>query len=285
MKNKSTKVFALLLMVSLSASAQEIFKFNSSGGGFNFMVGQQGYNASPYFPDPTSKSDVNLNYALGYDSASNTLSGANFAKPTGAMMNFGFQGYGLYKSIILGGELNVGVGNASSGKQFILRSKGDSTYGTTSTQSFGGNLMFNVGMVALRKKGLIVYPLIGIGFGSSGIRMKASAASRVYPDFTNVITDANQQNMLVWTSNAVFDIGLGAQYILGKATEDNAKGFSIGFRVGYNTQFATDNIKVNQKNAIDNPDWKTSKPTLPKIGASGLYAKLLIGFGRIGENR
>ena len=245
------------------------------------MVGQQGYNASPYFNNDTA----DLSSAYVYDSASKTTSVANFAKPSGGMMNFGFQGYGLYKSIILGGELNVGVGNASSGKQFILRSKGDSTYGTTSTQSFGGNLMFNVGMVALRKKGLIVYPLIGIGFGSSGIRMKASAASRVYPDFTNVITDANQQNMLVWTSNAVFDIGLGAQYILGKATEDNAKGFSLGFRIGYNTQFATDNIKVNQKNAIDNPDWKTSKPTLPKIGASGLYAKLLIGFGRIGENR
>ena len=116
--------------------------------------------------------------------------------------------------------------------------------------------------------------------------MRASASSRVYPEITNVITDANQENMLVWTSNAVFDIGLGAQYLFGKSTEDNAKGFSIGFRVGYNTQMATDNIKVNWlKNAIDNPDWAKTKPALPKIGASGLYAKLLIGFGRIGENR
>ena len=146
--------------------------------------------------------------------------------------------------------------------------------------------MFNVGMVALRKKGLIVYPLIGIGFGASGIRMKASATRRVYPEITGVITDANPENMLVWTSNAVFDIGLGAQYLFGKSTEDNAKGFSIGFRVGYNTQIATDNIKVNWlKNAIDNPDFPSTKPALPKIGASGLYAKLLIGFGRIGENR
>lgn len=250
------------------------------------MVGKQGYDASPYFPDSSSNSDVNLNYAFGgYDSASNTTSAANFVKPAAGMLNFGFQGYGLYKSIILGGELNVGFGNPFNGKQILYKGIKDSTYGTTSTQSFGGNLMFNVGMVALRKKGLIVYPLIGLGFGTSGIRMKASAASRIYPDFTNAVTDANQQNMLVWTSNAVFDIGLGAQYIFGKSTEDNAKGFSLGFRVGYNTQFATDNIKVNQKNAIDNPDWAKTKPVLPKIGASGFYAKLLIGFGRIGENR
>jgi len=282
MKNKSTKIFALLLMVSLSASAQEIFKFNSSGGGFNFMVGQQGFDASPYF----NKNVVNLDSAyVENDFSSKVKNKANFVKPVGSMINFGFQGYGLYKSIILGGELNVGVGNASSGKQFVRSAKGDSTYGTTSTQSFGGNLMFNVGMVALRKKGLIVYPLIGIGFGSSGIRMKASAKDRFYPFITSVVPDANQQNMLVWTSNAVFDIGLGAQYIFGKSSEDNAKGFSLGFRVGFNTQFATDNIKVNEKNAIDNPVWVDIKPTLPKIGASGLYAKLLIGFGRIGENR
>ena len=144
MKNKSTKVFALLLMVSLSASAQEIFKFNSSGGGFNFMVGQQGFNASPYFPDSLSKSDVNLNYGLGYDSASKTFSGSEFTKPTGGMLNLGFQGYGLFNSIIKGGGLNVSFGNTFIGKHIILRYKGDSTYGTTSTQSFGRNLMFNV---------------------------------------------------------------------------------------------------------------------------------------------
>jgi hypothetical protein len=283
MKNKSTKVFALLLMVSLSASAQEIFKFNSSGGGFNFMVGNQGFDSSPYF----NKDVADLSAATGYDSASNTLSAANFVKPAAGMLNLGFQGYGLFNSIIMGGELNVGIGSSVSGEQKRRVGLGAVTnYGTTTTQAFGGNLMFNVGMVALRKKGLIVYPLIGLGFGSSGIRMRASASSRVYPEITEVITDANPENMLVWTSNAVFDIGLGAQYLFGKSTEDNAKGFSIGFRVGYNTQMATDNIKVNWlKNAIDNPDWAKTKPALPKIGASGLYAKILIGFGRIGENR
>jgi hypothetical protein len=89
--------------------------------------------------------------------------------------------------------------------------------------------------------------------------------------------------MFVWTSNMVLDFGLGAQFLVGKASEDNARGFSVGFRVGYNVQLASDAIKVQWlKNAKDS--YKTPV-TLPSVGTSGFYAKLLIGFGRIGENR
>lgn len=280
---------ALLLVISWEANAQEVFKFNSAGGGFNISLGKQGFDASPYFG---SNAQTSLAAALGNDSISPTKqinSTATFAKPTTSLTTVGFQGYGLFNSIMMGGELNVAFGSSVSGVQQRTDSSGDKStlknYGTTSTQAFGSNVLFNVGMVAFRKRGFIAYPMIGVGFGLSGIRMKAGEEQRYYPELTGVITDRNQENMLVWTSNAMLDFGIGAQYMFGRSTEDNAKGFSLGFRLGYYNQLASDGIKVNWlKNAVDNPDWKT-KPALPKIGASGFYAKLLIGFGRIGANR
>ncbi len=276
-----------IFLLCLNASAQEVFNFNSNGGGFNILLGNQSFDASPYF----GLGRTGLGSAISVDTISLTkriTSVASFNKPTGNLTNIGFQGYGLFNSIIMGGELNVSFGKATSGIQSRTDSNNQNLakYGTTSAQAVGSNVIFNLGMVAIRKRGFIAYPLIGVGFGLSGIRLKASEDERVYPQLTGVITARNQENMLIWTSNAVLDFGLGAQYLFGKSTEDNAKGFSLGFRLGYYTQLASDGIKVNGlKNAIDNPSWKENKPNLPSIGASGFYAKVLIGFGRISSNR
>jgi hypothetical protein len=81
------------------------------------------------------------------------------------------------------------------------------------------------------------------------------------------------------------DFGLGAQYMLGSSTEDRAKGFSLGLRVGYKMQLASDDILVNGNKKAKDSFVPTDNVVLPNMGLSGVYAKLLIGFGRIGESR
>jgi hypothetical protein len=266
--------------------AQEFFKFNSSGGGFNLFVGLQGFNASPYFSSDTS---IGLSRAVGRNPVLKGRDSALFSIPTGNLTTIGFQGYGLFNSIILGGEVSLGFGRTATGNQYQIvdSSKVQSQIGSTSTFAFSSNMLLNLGLVAYRKRGLIIYPLAGIGWGLSGIRMQSEREPRIYPEITGVETTNNPQNMLVWTNNMVLDFSLGTEYFIGRTTEDNAKGFSIGFRVGYNMQLPTNMIKVNYlKNASDNPRWvdREPKPVLPSVGASGVYAKLLIGFGRVGEN-
>jgi hypothetical protein len=279
-------IFVLFLVPHISPlQAQEFFKFNSSGGGFNLFVGLQGFNASPYFSSDTS---IGLSRAVARNPVLKSRDSALFSMPSGNLTTIGFQGYGLFNSIILGGEVSLGFGRTATGKQYQIDSfKVQSQVGNTSTFAFSSNLLLNLGLVAYRKRGLIIYPMAGIGWGLSGIRMQSDSKPRIYPEITGVETSSNPQNMLVWTNNMVVDFSLGTEYFIGRTTEDNAKGFSIGFRVGYNMQLPTNMIKVNYlKNASDNPRWvdREPKPALPSVGASGIYAKLLIGFGRVGEN-
>jgi hypothetical protein len=272
MKAGKLLIAGAMVLSGFRLQAQEIFKFNSGGGGFNFFVGTQGANPGAYFTK-----DAATTLSIASDSAGNA---ATFDIPKSSVLNVGFQGYGMFNSIIMGGELNFGFGSKVSGKQVDLL---DKSTGTTSSQFLSTNILYNVGMVAVRKRGFIAYPMIGLGYGASGVLLKATNEPRVYPDITNVVTERNQQNMFVWTSNMVLDFGLGAQYLIGKSSEDNAKGFSLGFRLGYNVQLASDAVKVQWlKNAKDS--YKTPT-TIPSIGTSGFYAKLLIGFGRVGENR
>lgn len=272
MKAGKLLVIGILMVSGFQSKAQEIFKFNSGGGGFNFFVGSQSSRPEDYFGKNALTSLANAK-----DDSSNE---STFGVPKSSLLNLGFQGYGLFNSIIMGGELNLGLGGSVSGTQ---RLKNGTEYGTTSSQFLSTNMLFNVGMLAFRKRGFVAYPMIGLGYGASGVLIKATNEQRVYPTITDVVTERNQQNMFVWTSGMVLDFGLGAQFLAGKATEDNAKGFSFGFRLGYNVQLANDAIKVQWlKNAKDS--YKTPT-TLPNIGTSGFYAKLLIGFGRIGENR
>jgi hypothetical protein len=274
MKAGKLLIISALLLAGLQSQAQEVFKFNSNGGGFNFFVGTQASTPSSYFnKDKTTGLDAAIDDSVKYV--------ATFSVPKSSLVNVGFQGYGLFNSIMMGGEINVGFGGQASGTQSIIA--GNKSYGTTSSQFLASNILYNVGLVAFRKRGFIAYPMVGLGYGASGVLLKASDEQRIYPEITNVVTERNQQNMFVWTSNMVLDFGLGAQFLVGKASEDNARGFSVGFRVGYNVQLASDAIKVQWlKNAKDS--YKTPV-TLPSVGTSGFYAKLLIGFGRIGENR
>ncbi len=285
MLKSAVKGLLLSLSISLGAFAQEIFKLNSFGGGFNVSMGYQGYNPSSYFSDETK---------IGYDLIESSTSGtrttstvASFKKPSSGVLTTGFQGFGVFNSFILGGELNLNIGSPAESEHIdILSENGSNATNIYSTKSrlAGADALVNLGFIAVRKRGLIVYPMLGLGYGMSGLLLSSEAPTRLYPDIASVVTvsDPNLQNIFIWTQTPIFDFGLGAQYMLGASTEDRAKGFSIGLRMGYKLQPETDNIRINaNKNPKDGRDWKDAE--IPKVDLSGFYVKLLIGFGKVGE--
>lgn len=281
---KRILLFALPALFSavMPASAQEFLKMNTSGGGFNLLFGKQSFQFGDYF----NSDSLNLSYGIARDSKVKTLDSAYFNRPSGALNMIGFQGFGINNSLIMGGELRMGITGFTEGKQLRFDSTGKIVKeGINQTRGFGMNVMASIGYIALRKRGLIVYPLISGGLGISGVHINNKSDNRIYPEVAGIVTETsnNIQNIGVWTSSPSLDFGLGAAYYIGRSTEDNAKGVCLGFRVGYNLQFMSDNIKVNWfKNARDNINWRN--PVLPKVGVRGFYATLTLGFGRAGEN-
>lgn len=288
----SIRFSVLSLFLVFGAQAQEVFKLNSSGGGFNVMVGYQGFNADDYF-NPDGDFDCGIGEEIRTDSAGKptTSNVAKYAKPSGGMITAGFQGYGAFNSFIIGGEFNTFYGSSASGTQentSLLTSNfgAKQTSGTTARLA-GADAILNVGFVAFRKRGFIAYPMVGVGYGASGLWLQSQSTTRTYPLLTKVVTDGdnNLQNMFIWTRNAVLDFGLGAQYMFGASTEDRAKGFSLGLRFGYKMQMKTDNVLVNANKQAKDSFTAADNVTIPSLGYSGAYVKLLIGFGRIGEAR
>ena len=287
---KSLISFSLLTSLSIcSAIGQEVFKGNSFGGGFNFTVGYLGYNGDQFYP-----SDKPGFISPAYDvrtSGGNVVESASlFNKPSNSLLTMGFQGFGVFNSVIVGGELNAGFGSQEKGTQTdeitpITGGQASTLISQTSSRFIQTDVMLNVGYVAFRKRGFIAYPMLGLGYGASGIWLKSESNERAYPFIAKVVTDddGNLQNIFVYSKNLVVDLGLGAQYMFGASTEDRAKGFSLGFRIGYKFQPETDNITINwNKNAKDS---FPGDADLPKVGMSSFYAKLLIGFGKVGDNR
>jgi hypothetical protein len=292
MLNSAVKGIVLSLAVTFAAQAQEIFKLNSFGGGFNVMLGYQSYDPSGYFGSDLGMGDkLPRTTFSGTTSKLRTETNATFKKPSSGVLNLGFQGLGVFNSFIVGGELNFNVGTPSVGNHTestydsngVLQPSADKKFETNSRMA-GVDVLVNLGFVALRKRGLIVYPLIGLGYGASGILLSSEASNRLYPDITFPVTDSdpNLQNIFIWTRTPVYDFGIGAQYMLGASTEDRAKGFSLGLRMGYKLQQASNNILVNEKKVADGLE-DEDKNKVPKVDLSGFYIKLLIGFGKIGE--
>ena len=289
------RLFLLFFVCQFQANAQEIFKLNSAGGGFNTYFGYQGYDGSDYFKSNVPLINCSSAYKSYADAVAGTLteSSATFKQPNSGLLSMGFQGFGLVNSFILGGEMNFGLGALQSGVQVdsifnlntLTLAYSARNESATSSRNIAMDVLFNVGFVAVRKRGLVIYPMMGIGYGASGLWLKSQSTQRIYPSVTDVVTatDRNLQNLFVWTKSPVLDLGIGAQYMLGASTEDQAKGFSLGIRLGYKMQFATNRILINaNKNAADSYDGDVD---LPKVGYAGPYVRLLIGFARIGENR
>lgn len=274
------KKFTLIVLSGLITAyvhGQGAFQFNNHGGGFNFSLGRQTIEFEKWYgndglqlnkPQPEWKYSAERRDSIKWGAPKNNL------------LLVGFQGYGVVSDIIIGGELNVGIGSKTTEKNSFrpLASPSDVKEYNTYVRPYTADLLLNLGLVAYRSKGFIAYPMFGIGYGATALRLQDERDQRTYPEFTKPLTqDENVQNVIVWQRNLVADAGLGLQYFVGSSSSDKAKGFSLGLRVGYRIQPSATDLQLNSKSVKKNT---IGDPNLP---TNGLYVKLLIGFGKVGE--
>lgn len=295
---KRVLTLGLITLSFQAVKAQtNLFKFNTFGRGFHIGVGTY----SGKFGDiHKNLRDVSLNgvsvpkdeaiflTSVPWDESVNSdnvsivgRDNASFPIPDNGATTVTIGGFGSIGSILLGSDLNAYLG-AKKTSTSIDRSKpigvAEREY-TLTTRPYAFDGLFNVGYVALRHKGLVVFPMLGIGYGATALRLQDDRGVKQYPYYG--LKNDNVQNSIFWNHSLVYDFSLGTQLYVGKSDDEEAKGFSVGLRLGFRAQADSDAWRINGKSVESANSGQTVK--LNSLGNSGMYVKLLIGFGRLGE--
>lgn len=131
---------------------------------------------------------------------------------------------------------------------------------------FAAQGFFDVGYNLVSLGGLNIYPLIGIGGGGVWLQLGKNI-------FDNIL-EAPQGNASLTGSAFLLNFALGSDYLIKiKASEKDETGIVLGFRAGYtyspwHGEWWSDTIQIEGG---------------PKVGMTGPYVRLMIGFGGKGE--
>lgn len=124
----------------------------------------------------------------------------------------------------------------------------------------------DVGYNLVSLGGLNIYPLIGIGGGGAWLQIGKN-------NFDNIL-QAPQGNAKLTGSAFMLNFALGSDYLIKiKASEQDETGIVLGFRAGYTYSpwqgaWSTDSISIEGG---------------PKVGMTGPYVRMMLGFGGKGE--
>lgn len=161
----------------------------------------------------------------------------------------------MVKSIVLGGE----------GGSFLTRK---AAIGSTDMQLESGWGKFSMGYVVYGRKGLLIYPKVGIGGSKQVLTLHNTLATNdVDSIYAGGYTGTTLQKNGLFTS-----FGAGIDWMPG-FDETAGSGIVLGLDLGYN-------LSLNEK------PWEAFGKTLsggPSITHGGIYANLHIGFA--GWNR
>ncbi len=222
------------------ASAQDTIPDPMDDGGPKRVSGGYGYAIGGY----SMKDVAGLTNFVG--------NGTSFSD---GAIGFGGGGMLMVRSVLLGGE------GYSSLKQKETFGSQDLTY-----ESGWGKFYF--GYVLVGKKGLLLYPKVGVGGYKESLTLNNKAANVTMDTvFTGAYTGTN-----LVKQGVLMSFGAGFEWMPG-FDETSGSGIVIGLDLGYNL-------------AITENDWKAYEAPLsggPVLKPTGLYANLHIGFG--GWNR
>ncbi|MFQ6093056.1 MAG: hypothetical protein ACE5OR_10305 [bacterium] len=167
---------------------------------------------------------------------------------------YGGGGYGLVgERILLGGE---GYGF----EQVVFSDSVKATLG-------GGYGFFDVGYVVLSRRGIQVYPMIGIGGGGMDLRL---AARNGTPQFDEVLENPRREATLS-VGGLLLQCALGVDYFLSLGGNERAQGGLIfGLRLGYTFASSKGDWSMKDADVIGGPDARITGPYIHfAIGGAG----------------
>ena len=282
MKNLYTFSLAAVSLLAAQHVSGQAFSFKERGWGFYVNAGLHSTSADTRFENLGFAGNFLKGETPGNDAEDDARPTARYANPGSQLYSFGIGGLGIASGIVFGGEINY---YSSSNKDAALVNPQIATgvaghnY-TLSAQNYGADVMLKLGVIAYQSAGFVIYPTVGVGYGTFGTNLKDSRDNRYYPFYAG---DGNNENRYVHNSNVVLDFALNPEYYVGSSEKDKAKGFKIGVSVGYRLQLANNNYMASFKSVSDDVYTKAniSRSDMPKMGLNGFYAKLTIGLGKV----
>lgn len=191
---------------------------------------------------------------LDIDALNTRLESKGYSEFSDEFFSFGGGfSYGIGDRAFVGGEGHILVGEE---KEASIPS-GD--YKASLTGFYG---TFDFGVLAYSKRGLNVYPFLGIGYGSIGLKIGPYV-------FEDIIENPTRSAELS-ANGFLLNVGVGTDY-LAKIWRDEKKesGFVFGVRLGYTfAPFEYDWL-------MDDIDVSGG----PDIGITGPYFRIMLGFG------
>jgi hypothetical protein len=157
----------------------------------------------------------------------------------------------IVRNIVLGGEWSSVLDKTSSSS--LIDAKLESSWG-----------MFQVGYVVLAKKGLLVYPKVGIGTFDNDLTLKENRQTTTF----DTIAAGNYPGSLLNNRGLLGNAELNVDWMPG-FDESSGGGLVFGLGVGYNM-------------ALTDKGWDTYGTQVtggPGIDLSGFYVALRIGVG------
>jgi len=178
-----------------------------------------------------------------------------YPKLQGGMLTGGLGVQGISNNWVIGVDLDAGLSPLAANSAAKLR-------------AYRGAATLKLGYVVLQRNGLILYPLVGAGYGAFATRIWDS--DKRYPTFVPAPKDANE-NVVLSQQGLIGQVGLGLDLYPGINSRGNRAGFILGLRAGYSFMPTSENWKANY-------DASVTSGAL-RFGAGGPFVKLILGGG------
>lgn len=192
------------------------------------------------------------NNSLDLDALNDSLKANNYSAIDKNFVMIGVGGHAVISDWIAGGELH-----------FMNPQKVSS--GTHSLNVTGGYLLANVGYVARRAENYIIYPTVGIGFGTLTLNIQPVGSA----NFDQVLANPGRGAQLSYDT-LVFNIALAADGFA-PLTEsgDTRVPLIFGFRAGY--------LFSSPLGGWQSPEGKVGGGPSPSF--AGPYLQIVVGLG------
>lgn len=204
------------------------------------------------------KKRVNAAYIMGgagflnFNTLNRYLAKEDYPALSEKYLTYGVGGHVIHDKFILGLEIHRYLErNVISSKEF-------------NTSSYGRYIILNFGYLLYSKKGLMVYPLGGMGFGQLRVRVTENNIQS-FQDL-NLYQKGSESK----TRSFMVNLAVGADYFFKYNHKKKGKNnLMIGIRAGVILSAIKDDWTVNHIHVADGP----------VAGLSGPYIKIVFGLG------